>query len=1717
MANATSPASSGPAGSHFEGQVGAHYLLSMLTGTEPRGLPGTTIDRVEFQRAPEGRPLDDVIVHAHYTRGDPAVLEIQVKRSITFAPSDPVFSAVVGQIVKASRRSDFWTSRYELAIATARTSRKIDGAYQDVLTWARQLGDAATFMARIDRPGSANDDMRTFVHTFKTHLRDSGSPDDDETVWRLLRKLQILIFDFTARGSASEELAKERAVRALHSDDTLRAGNLWTTLVELALQIAASGGDRTREGLIEDLRPQSFRLAGERRYSTVRATLAEASRAALADIDDRVGNVMLTRPERVAAVHAALESGGYVEIRGDAGVGKSGVLKHFAEQIATEAQVVVLSPGRTTPRGWIAMRAMLGFDGTAHDLLTDLAGDGGAILFIDNLDLFSEEERRTVVDLVRKAPNVPGFAVVATARSNFGFEEQSWLPPDALDRLGRTEPIVIGELSEAEVEEMRHAAPKLAPLLADTHPARDVTRNLFRLARLVNWPGNEPFPRSEVDMAEQWWKTADGKLDSDYRERARLLKALAEQALARAEPLDVSDRPSGAVKALVESETLRDLGSDRVAFRHDVLREWAIANLLHSEPTMIERLPFDRPAPAALARGVELDARMLVERAADGTRWQSLVESLSRKGAHGSWRRAALLALVRSEVGLELLKRASGLLLADRASMLRELIRIVMAVDVQPASQVFAAAGVDPATIPASLYVPSGPSWFRLIFWLLSLGDTLPLAAIPDIVDLYTAWSTGMLGRDPLTPLLLQWLCHWLTEIETARDAENFRDLREPFGGEIDRDRIGSLESDLRSVFLLFCNRTPTLAMEYLRSVGKRQHNDNVVRSVWKFSGSLAQAAPAELAELTATALIPKHRPDERHHDREFNKPFDFLDHQFFPASPAQGPFFELLTNAPQHGLSLIHRLVDHAISFYSGGREYGADAFTILFLDGERIFPWRRSYTWSRDGAHHSSVTSALMALEAWAHRRIEAEESVEKVLADVLGPPDSPAAYLLVAVDLLLSHWPKSREAAVPFLSCPELLCIDRERQMHDKIGYPDIFGLKVLEKEPMSATSLESLKKRPSRQHVLEELLGQYAVSGLDELRETLSALLSRAVARLGPPDVQSTLGDPAFMAVHALNQVDPNNWHEVTITLGDGTQQTVLEYVSPETESRHLAPLQEASRDRFSDANMQATISLALEDPSRSSPELAAAAVEWAHRAMAGAKGESADEDWMREQAIISAAMIAMRDGNVDLRARHAEWARSLFAQTFQTKEDPVHRFRSGLHFNSIAIAFVGMIHALKDRCATGDVRNLLEVSACDNPAAAHGFDTAAITLASIDERLPRAVLRCAFAASIRPSRDRELPEEEFATRSERNRQRIQAAMDAEMAWLADECPEPDWPAFPLETVRRRRGIRLPGGRGQQDTSAPRRSRPNEYADHQAAALWLRNAGGLVDVAQRPWIRDIVRTYGPWTAAANGAGLEAHEEIDHPPSEWNDAYFDLMAQCLPGLELPEIEQLAIALIISLPDKPFFDVATQFLRRVDVVYFDDLGLQEAIAISIRSALAHRLMASSGWKRLSGNRSSSIESHIGPAIAVLFFNYYGYFQPAKCYLLPEAIDRLDVFLPVLEKLIESGPSLFVAVVTLNLLEVSPRSAHLPFLVTAAKTWIGSYPDDSDFWVDHGIGRRVCVWIEEIRCQEPALLDADQAIRFDVDRLLSALISLGVADARRLEEALDRGSGSGG
>src|SRR5947208_15810598 len=89
-------------------------------------------------------------------------------------------------------------------------------------------------------------------------------------------------------------------------------------------------------------------------------------------------------------------------------------------------------------------------------------------------------------------------------------------------------------------------------------------------------------------------------------------------------------------------------------------------------------------------------------------------------------------------------------------------------------------------------------------------------------------------------------------------------------------------------------------------------------------------------------------------------------------------------------------------------------------------------------------------------------------------------------------------------------------------------------------------------------------------------------------------------------------------------------------------------------------------------------------------------------------MVTAAMIAARDGGPELIATYGDWIRETFKRAFQGEHDPVHRMREGLQYNPIAIAFVGTALLLRQRFEVADVRTVLEAAGDDNPAAAQGF-------------------------------------------------------------------------------------------------------------------------------------------------------------------------------------------------------------------------------------------------------------------------------------------------------------------------------------------------------------------------------------------------------------------------
>jgi hypothetical protein len=1050
-ASAASPAATGPAGSQFEAKVGAFYILSLISNGEPRGLPGAIINSVMLQQRVSGNPLDDVIVHATNADGTDATLEIQAKRTLTFTTSDDQFQSVVSQVWQAAQKPEFFETRYELAVAIDKTTARIEQAYQEALHWARHLPDGATFAAQINRHGFSSSSMRDFVEVFRGNLAKAGAPRDDETVWRLLSRFQILVFDFESIGSDYEHRARERARLVLAPDQANRAADLWPILVGRAEDYARAAGAIVRPAIVERLSQEhGLRFSDRADLRGVSNCLAEAAEQALDDIKDDVGGVRLARTKLTDRAYAALGPHHLLHIVGAPGTGKSAVLKHLAQRLTPEGRIVVLRNGRIIPGGWLAMRSTIGCTVSREELFNELGCGGGAVLFIDNIDQIEDAaELATVSDLLVGVAKSPGWrAVVTGAVGNDDWKTK--LPPQ-LKQVGVDE-LLVDEIDDAEAAALCEANNALAFIMSRDHPARGIARNLFHLSRMIELGAGEmegsPRIASETDLARLWWRYGGGRAEDGGRfSRLKVLRAMAKQAVA--EPVraifKADDFDSPTLAELVKFDSLREATRGaKVAFRHDVLRDWTVGFQLDEEPDLLEGLRKDAPIPVGLARGLEIAARLALDDDPTGAHWLALLASVEGDGHHGSWRRPVLLAPPRSEHALDLFRNLRAALLDSEGQRLKEIIRLMIAVESVPLAKLIAQ--VQPsAVIPSGasdLIVPKGVGWIWLVLWLVTEAGSFSNKLIPDVAKVFRAWLLSTREDWPeINASTVGLLFEWLTLVEAA-----MRPRFDDRPGGSPRLRIPHLRDvrdEIRMTVFSFAYFNPSAAESYLCGLDPSETRHDEMSVILGAASTLSRAAPSAFADYALSALIEEEDPDNHYGRRRYEYgPFSGVDHRFVTVSPGQGPFFELLDHAPADGLRLVRAVVEHATNWVRDRYAEAGQPFPrvmIRFPDGLKAFDGNEIiYSWARNPSASSIPTSALMALEAWGHWEIERGRPFGEVLHDVLGPDGSSIAFVAVAGDIVLSHWSVARDLALPIVASPEILAFDDARLPRDLSGF-------------------------------------------------------------------------------------------------------------------------------------------------------------------------------------------------------------------------------------------------------------------------------------------------------------------------------------------------------------------------------------------------------------------------------------------------------------------------------------------------------------------------------------------------------------------------------------------------------------------------------------------------------------------------------------------------------
>lgn len=1687
----SSPASRGGTGVYIEGELGAYYLLAMLAGTEPRGMPGAKLIRVRFQGADHGYALDDLILEGAGSAGN-ALLEIQSKRDISFSPRDSTFADVTAQVARSKQRA-VPEDRHLLAVATQRQSKSISGPYQDVLIWARAADSSREFFDRVSAKGVGSVQMRTFVDAFRANLVSAGVANNDDVIWKLLRRFAILVFDFESTAPLARLHALALARQVLADEDAARAESLWSNLIEISIDTGKVGDAIDRDELRAKLKDRGFRFAGDRDYRLARARLADLARMTLAAIGTTVGGVSLSRHEAVGALNDALDGHRFVELRGGPGVGKSGVLKRIAERFGREAQLIVLDSVSTPAGGWLAFAQAIGVPGTAREFFNDLAASGGGLIVIDGVEMFADSSRqRTVNELLREVVAIHGFNVVATARSNNDASAKRWIADDVTEALGGVHSVAVGELTDEEVEALSKKTPELRAILATGHPAASISRNLYRLSRLLKVPASAEI-RTEAALASQWWSTADNSSSGSVRAGQRILADLAEGSLAGRTALELRE-DSDARSHLTRSLTVTEVRRDQFAFYHDVLRDWGIGNLIHEDYARLSSLDLIAPASPRVARGIEFAARLALETSEDCAKWLSLLDRLSPVGAHSSWRRHALLAIVRSEVAPELLEDCSTALLARGGALFAELVTVVAAVDTIATAAFYSSLQVvTDKPIPRSLRTNTTGTGHRLLKWVLAHAKELPVQAIGAVVDLVEIQIQFFQRLPQLASATTKLLFDWLRQLD-VREAE-ISIPSEPTTERLDSSMRGRMIDGLRTMTLLLSKHAPEDAKAYLREIDA-DRDTYKIKAVRQFSSVLASVAPAELADLVVNSLIEKPRRRRSSYGPSDGHAFSHADGDYLPASPAQPPFLELLHASPKHGLALMRRLVSAAVESHSGGADAGENGFIVVFDDGPRFFPWAQTYFWSRDQAREYSAASGLKALEAWGHHRLDAGESVDAVLTDILGPVGSCAAYLLVAVDLLISHFPVTRSALVSFLASPGLLAIERQRGVHDQTDR----GSFAIGDEPSGRVTLEDLRAKPSRKISLESALPAFLSDDVDtrKLRDRLRV----AVEGLEPYDDQADFADPEFMGRYALNVLDSKNWMEV-----EGGRV----YRSPPEEAAHLECLSGRHGRLVRESEMEARIQLAIDGTEHATSATARDAVEHA----GGGLPDDSDTDSLKSRStrLVATALLVARDGDDELLDKHEEWVRNVIRLALAEEVDRYSGSRENLRYNRPALGALALLHLWRRRGLKPDRDALVSTAARSDQAGVPAFAAALPMIADKDARLLKAAMRAAFAGYVwrwHPHGEEEAVQKRFE--EERNAT-VAAAVAAEIAWL-EGGEEPAWPHFPDEKpiLRTSHRIRIPGG---SDTGLDE-SLAEEVAEYgatvrvesQAAAKWLRllNEPACKSVG---WAGEIVAAYFGWSGRINGAGLPADAEVDRSPSEWNAQFYALFAEALMDAEPNHFDDF-IGHVTNLPDKPFGDVAETLLHAADVLYFNDASRPSQRPVELRTRMAARAMSLRRWRSNYSPGKLSIDYDTGGVVAKLFLNTHDSFRGTRSYLVPAVVHRLDPLLEPMRPLLPGGPTSFVALCTMNMLTVATQARHLDFLLAAVEAWFERLPSDVGLWVTMGIGRKVVEWLEVAIVEEPSLLGPIHPQRARIDRILGQLVSVGIAEAHELEKQVE-------
>jgi hypothetical protein len=1112
-----SPEATGGVGYTFEDSVVASYLTSLLVEGGARGVSEATTDGVFLQRAALDEPLDDIIVEASDRYGQPAKLALQVKQSPTLssAETNTDFRDVISASWRTLEKKSFRKGRDRVGLAAAKIAQSTLHAARSSLEWARASISADDFFRRLETENFANKAQRRFVSDVQALL--PAEAQDKENLWQFLRHFVILVFDTLSAGASGSFDAIERLRNALPSKERHRAEELWVRLSQISRQASGAAGSFSRATLVEQL-SGAFDLSSLPSMRSDLLKVAEETRHALQGIRMDVSGLVIPRNSILDKINHIDDGKRFIQLAGEAGSGKSAVLRALAEEHTRNGFALVLTDKRLVGPGWPSLATHLRLETERlADLLFELATLGKPTLFIDGIDRLGNEARETISDIVTTLlddPRLADWRVVASTRSSHLEDLRIWLPPQLIEE-GKAHIVEIDGFDDNEAGILAERFPAMREVLFAEGQEKEFARRPFFaqvLAQRSVGADGTPDRFSEISLAQVWLEGPQGLHEKAFSiERRQALGSLAARC---AQTTNRSGAVAGisakALTALIQERAITEVaGSGRYSFTHDIFLEWAMFGLCRQNGPDWQRTlaaAGDRPG---LIRVVELLSQCEFE---SEVTWTTTQLALEQQEAWRHWSRVWLLAPFASPMFFDRRDTIAGFLSEDhRLIRLLSSFRVYKTMEnllvVHGAFELGEKTKFEKFRIADFLSWPRPVrNWRRLLIWLLSLDWNE--ATVEDIVDTFDVWLNLFQDfpdkiKDRFAERLDQILIEW--------DAHNFWDRvkkNTPLGF-----HKAGFGGKLRQAFLRSSLTNTDLLNHRLQAWTTERIDDKVQASVFAWSVRLASVVPEALADFSFKAFIDLLPSESAERSRgqmigwspgmnDWDSPgINNYSRHCHPASPIQQPFAALFEHAPQEGLRLIRKLLSRTVVAWRELPQYDYHnrevpvPFSVVFPWGTQTF-WgdQRIYGWYRGLFSCDILGSALMALEDWAFSELEAGREADEIVRELITGHESVAT-LGIVLGVLLDKNALS-PAAAALVGCQHIWAMDEYRWQHDVQGlHSNEIGASLgLSNETTHLEALKRINSRPSRNKNIRWLATAFILTANDQSEELTAKLSS-----------------------------------------------------------------------------------------------------------------------------------------------------------------------------------------------------------------------------------------------------------------------------------------------------------------------------------------------------------------------------------------------------------------------------------------------------------------------------------------------------------------------------------------------------------------------------------------------------------------------------------------------